>query len=81
MGYENLLRLEACIDALHVVHEETRGHTEGFVSCGVVIIHGKALKQKLNTKITTESEVVAFSDYVTYKIYMIDIFLGQGYAL
>ena len=51
------------------------------MSCGVGIIHGKASKHKLNTKSTTESEVVAVSEYVPYKIHMINIFLGQGYAL
>ena len=28
-----------------------------------------------------ESEVVAFSEYMLYKIHMIYIFLGQGYTL
>ena len=44
------------------------------MSCGVGIIHGKASKQKLNAKITTESEVVAVSEYVPYKIHIIGIF-------
>ena len=66
---------------MHVVHEATRGHIGRCVSCGVGIIHGKASKQKLNKKSTTESGVVAVSEYVPYKIHMIDIFLGQGYVL
>ena len=49
--------------------------------CGVGIIHGKESTQKMNRKITTESEVVAVSEYVPYTIHMINIFLGQGYAL
>ena len=44
------------------------------MSCGVVIIHGKASVHKLNNKSTTESEVVAFSDYVPYKIPRDDCF-------
>ena len=51
------------------------------MSCGVGIIHSKASKQKLNTKITTESEVVAVSEYVPYKIRVINIFGVQGYVL
>ena len=73
--------METWIDELHVVHDDTRGHTGGCISCGVDIIHGKASKQNMNTKITTELEVVAVRKYVTYKIYMIDIFLGKGYNL
>ena len=51
------------------------------MSCGVGIIQGKASKQKVKSKSTTESEVVAISEYMPYKIHMINIFLGQGYAL
>ena len=43
------------------------------MSCGIGIIHGKALKQKLKTKSTTQLEVVAVSEYVLYKIHMIII--------
>ena len=77
----DLLKIEKWVDAPHTVHEDTRGHTGGCMPCGVVTIHGKASKYKLNTKRTTESEVVAVSEYVPYKIHMINIFGGQGYAL
>ena len=51
------------------------------MSCVVCIIHSKESKQKFNTKSTTDSEVVAVSEYVPYKIHMIDIFGGQCYTL
>ena len=44
------------------------------MSCGVGIIHGKTSKEKLNKKITTESEVVAVNEYVPYKIHIINVF-------
>ena len=74
MGSDDLLKLETCVDASYVVHEDMRGHTGGCMSCGFGIIHGKESKQKLNTKSTTESEVVAVSEYVPYKIHMINFF-------
>ena len=49
---------------MHVVHEDMKGNTGGCMSYGVGIIHGKASKQKLNKKSTTESEVIAVSEYV-----------------
>ena len=64
MGSKDLLKLETWVYASHAVHEFMRGHIGGCMSCGVGIIHGNSLKQKLNTKITTESEVVAVSEYV-----------------
>ena len=81
MGSGDLLQLETWVNASYAVHEDIRGHTAGCMSCGVDIIHSKASKQKLNTKITTESEVVAVSEYVPFKIHIINIFWGQGYSL
>ena len=74
MGSNNLLKLETWVDASHAVNEDMRGHIGGCISYGVGIVHGKTSKNKLNTKITTESEVVAVSEYVPYKIHMINLF-------
>ena len=82
MRSHNLIELYMWIDALHVVYEYIRGGGGGgFMSFGVVIIHSKSSKQNLNTKITTESEVVEVSEYVPYKNNMNNIFLGTGYTL
>ena len=51
------------------------------MSTGIGIIHGKASKQKMNTKSTTESEIVGVSEYIPYKIQMINILKGQGYDI
>ena len=45
------------------------------------VIHRKESKQNLNRKIITESELISVSEYVTYKIHMINIFLWKGYDL
>ena len=81
MGSNDLLKLEIWVHALHAVHEDMRVHIGECISCVVFIIHGKESKQKLNIKSTTESELVAVSEYVSYNIHIIDIFGGQGYAL
>ena len=77
MGSYDVLELEACLDTPHEVHEDMMRRTVGCISCGVNIIQGKVSKQKLDKKITTESEVVAVRKYVPYKIYTINIFLGK----
>ena len=78
MGYGDLIKLEKWVYAPHKITEDMREHTVVCMSCGtscgVGIIHGKAPKQKLNTKSTTESEVVAVSEYLPYKIHIINIF-------
>ena len=81
IGSNDLLNIETWIDASHAVHEDIRGDTGGYISCGFGVIQIKFSNQKFNTKRTMESEVVAVSDYMPYKIYRIGIFLVQVYAL
>ena len=81
MGSDNLLKIETWVNASHAVHDDMRGHTGGCMSFEVGIIYGKASKQKFNTKSTTESEVVAVSEYLPYKIHIITILGGQVYAM
>ena len=69
------------IDAVYAVHNNMRGHTGGAISLGYGIMHGKASKQKLNVKISTESEFVGMGEYFPYNIWFI-MFMGvQGYAI
>ena len=51
------------------------------MSLGHGIIHDKCSKQKLNTKSSTESEVVGASDYIGYTLYIKWFLREQGYAL
>ena len=58
-----------------------RSQTGGYISLEWGIIHEKSILQKLNTKSSTESEVVGFSDYLPHNI-QIKIFLQyQGYHI
>ena len=77
MVSDNLLKLETWIDASHTVHNKIRWHIGGCMSCVVGIIQLNTSKLKLNTQITTQLEVVAFTKCVPYKIHMLNIFLGK----
>ena len=48
---------------------------------GYGIIHCRSSKQKLNTKSTTESELVGTSEYVTFNIWMVMFYEEQGYEI
>ena len=74
MVSDDLLKLEKLVDEFRMVHEDLRENTGQCMYCGLGIVHSKASKQKLNTKSTTESELVAVSEYVPYKIHMLNIF-------
>ena len=69
------------IDAAYGVHHDFRGHTGGCMSFGIGMVHCKSSRQKLNTKSSTETEVVGFSDYVPYNIWLRNFLASQGYHL
>ena len=55
------------IDAAYGVYNDTRSQIGGAISLGWSRIHEKSTIQKLNTKSSTESEVVGFSNYLPHK--------------
>jgi CRISPR/Cas system CSM-associated protein Csm4 (group 5 of RAMP superfamily) len=70
------------VDALHATHANMQGHTDGATSFGWGVVHKKSAKQKLNTKSTTESEVVvALSKFVPHTILTTNFLRAQGYNL
>ena len=50
------------VDAAYGVHDDFKSHTGGSISMGTGIVHSKSSKQKLNTKSSTESELVGAND-------------------
>ena len=69
------------VDASYAVHEDMRSQTGGVMSFGHGILHRKSSVQKLNTKSSTEAELVGTSEYIPYNIWM-NIFLHeQGYVI
>ena len=51
------------------------------MSMGWGSIHAKSNKQKLNTKSSTESELVGLSDYLPYNIWWINFLDKQGFKV
>merc|ERR1712232_1262490 len=58
-----------------------RSHTGGVMSFGRGVIHARSNKQKLNTKSSTEAEVVGVSDYLPFNIWVKMFMEDQGYKL
>ena len=63
MSVTTLKTLFTWVDASYSVHPNMRSHTGGTMSLGRGVLNTMSVKQKLNTKSTTESEVVGTSDY------------------
>jgi hypothetical protein len=81
IGCFNLNELFTWVDASFAVHPNMRSHTGGTMSMGYGMLHCRSSKQKLNTKSTTESELVGTSEYVPFNIWMLLFWGEQGYKI
>jgi len=64
LGADSLAKSKLWVDAAYAVLNDMKSHTGGAasLSCGAIMC--KSTKQKLNTKSSTEAEVVGSSDYL-----------------
>lgn len=81
------LRLEACnyvvtsADAAFAVHDDYKSHTGVTVSLGRGTIHAESKKQKLNTRSSTEAELVAADEAMTNALWTKWFCEQQGYPV
>ena len=69
------------IDRAFATHRDMRSHTVGAMSLGKGVIYGTSTRQKLNTRSSTEAELVAVDDcmsQVLWTRYFVD---AQGYNI
>ena len=81
IGCDTLESIYTWIDAAYAVHDNMRSHTGGLMSMGWGALEAKSTKQKLNTKSSTESELVGMSDYLPYNIWWLNFLTAQGYTI
>ena len=58
MGTNNLSQLYTWVNVAYGVYPNLKSHTGGGMSFGYRLVHYKSSKQKLNTKSSTEAELV-----------------------
>ena len=69
------------VDTSYGIHRDLKGHNGGTVSLGHgVTLHGCS-KQKINTKSSTESEIVGASDFLPTTIWAKYFLEAQGYKV
>ncbi len=81
LGADDLSEMKTWVDASYAVHKDMKSHTGGVVSFGRGAVMSKSSKQKLNTKSSTEAELVGASDYLPYPIWAKNFLAAQGYEL
>jgi hypothetical protein len=75
------IKVFAYVDASHGVHSDYKGHTGGIITLGAGPVNVKSSKQKLNSKSSTESELIALSDYTSQIIWTTHFLQQQGYNI
>ena len=78
-GSTNLDEIFAWLDASYAVNHDMRSQTGVAISVGFGVTHCRSSKKKLNTKISTESDLVGVKDYVPYNIWYIMFMHRQEY--
>ena len=70
-GTKSLSHLFTWIDVSYAVHDNMRSHMGGMMSMGIGLIHGKSSMNKINTKGTTEAELMSVVKYLPYNILIV----------
>jgi hypothetical protein len=81
LGADNEGMLMWYVDALFAVHPNMRGHTSGGMTMGRGFTISVSTKQKLNTKSSTESELVGVDDMMPIILWTHYFLLSQGYGV
>jgi hypothetical protein len=77
---DNLRLMKWWVDAAFAVHPDMKGHTGGTFSLGRGSIYSASTKQKLNTKSSTESELVGVNDMMPQILWTCYFMQAQGYG-
>lgn len=81
LGADDLLNMKSWVDVSYGVHDDCKSHTGGAVSWGWGVLLTKCQKQKLNTKSSTEGEIVGVSDFMPNMIWGRMFLEEQGFVL
>ena len=71
----------AFIDASFGVHRDMKSHTGVCIIIGQGIIYGRSTKQKMNSKSSTEAELIGVSDGLNPALWMRNFLIAQGYPM
>ena len=69
----------AYIDTSYGVHEDSKSHTGLVIQLGSGTVYVSSRKQKINSKSSTEAELIALSDGLTQVIWVREFLIEQGY--
>ena len=80
-GDDMITKMKSWVDVSYGVHDDCKSHTGGAISFGWGVLLTKCQKQKLNTKSSTEGEIVGLSDFLPNMIWATMFLQEQGFIL
>ena len=69
IGWDETGTLTWSVDAAFAVHEDMRSHTGATLTMGKGVLLSMSLKQKINTKGSTEAKLVGVNDAINFVIW------------
>ena len=69
------------VDGSYATHPDMKSHTGGTLSLGKGCIYNTSMKQKINTKSSTEAELVAMNDVLPQVLWTKYFLEAQGYGV
>ena len=79
LSADDISKPKTWVDASYAPQPDMKSHTGACTSFGLGIILPRSSKQKLNTKSSTEAELVGMSDSVPYSLWAVYFLRSQGY--
>jgi hypothetical protein len=81
IGADDITEMKSWVDVSYGVHDDCKSHTGGVMSWGWGVLLTKCQKQKLNTKSSTEGEIVGVSDFLPNVIWARMFLEAQGFRI
>jgi len=78
---DNYNSLKWFIDASYAVHDDMRGHTGGGLTLGKGAVYSRSTKQKINSKSSTETEIIGVDDIVPQILWTNYFMREQGWNI
>ena len=79
LSADNLNVVKWWVDASYGVHHDMKSHTGSVMSLGTGAVYSASKKQKLNTKSSTEAELVGIDDVLPQALWTKYFLAAQGY--
>ena len=81
LSADSMNKLHTWIDASYAIHPDMKSHTGGIMSFGIGGVLSKSTKQKINSKSSTEAELIGVSDYFPTTMWTKLFLESQGHEI